>query len=294
MDNQIDIDTGAEAAALEAEKRGDAPEGGDDGASGETFESTASAVEALTRARKGEDDAEAAPEAEPEVEAAEEPAEEVEAEAAEGEEVEEEPAEDEETVALKAEVETTKAEVAKLSQSRQALVEDISQGFQREERMEELLYEAAEELEIAKRLLAQYNISEDPRDREIRLLKREQAKLTRRDQRGEEHKKLTEQAKAEAQKKVYVARVDGAAQAAGIATEVFRLKYLHEIQLARAEGRRPLEPETFAVSLAAPAQRVQKKAPLTLKPGRGGPVGAFPATHEGDVAFLRAARGASD
>lgn len=213
----------------------------------------------------------------------------------EGEEVEEEAAEEDGApeeppvvAELRGEVEKFKGEAEELKKSRQVLVNDLSDGFRREERYEEMIADATEELAAMKALLEKHNIQEDPRDRELRLLRREQAKFSNRGKREEESAKLADQARKEAQRKVAMARVDGAAQAAGVKPELFRAKYLHEIQIAQIEGRKPLDPETFAATLAP--KPPPKKAPKPMRPGKGAGLGSFPLTPEGDVALLESLR----
>lgn len=264
----IEIDTEAEAEAFLAEKEGAAVDEneGDEGAdeSAEVAAEEAGDVETV-EAKDGE---EADEEAEIE---------------------EEEVAEEPPVVAeLRVEVEKFKGEAEELKKSRQVLVNDLSDGFRREERYEEMIADATEELAAMKALLQKAGIEEDPRDRELRLLRREQAKFSNRGKRDEESQKLADQARKEASRKVAMARVDGAAQAAGVSPELFRVKYLHEIQLAQVEKRKPLDPETFAATLAP--KPPAKKAPKPMRPGKGAGLGSFPLTPEGDIAFIESLR----
>lgn len=263
----IEIDTQAEAEAFAAEKEAAVVDDGGD-ADGEEA--------------AGETDEEAG-----DVESVE---------AKEGDEVEEEAEGDDEKVVeeppvvveLRGEVEKFKGEAEELKKSRQILVNDLSDGFRREERYEEMIADAADELAAMKALLAKHNIQEDPSARELRLLRREHAKINNRGKREEESAKLAEQARAEAQRKVAMARVDGAGAAIGMSADLFRAKYLHEIQIAQIEKRKPLDPETFASTLAP--KPPAKKPPKPVRPGKGAGLGSFPLTPEGDVALLESLR----
>lgn len=293
--SEIEIDTASEAAALIAEKTGgDPPEA--PAASGE-IESTDTAARAL-RAMKGRakgadddvddvDDIEAAAD---DTEGAEVETEDPEEEGEPEPEEEGEPEEPEEVKALRADAEDKAAKLKSAVESQAKLGSLLSEGHAREQKLEDRLEEAYEELAVLREQALRAGWREDPRDAELRKYRREAARAARVAKEASFSEEQERQAKSEAQKRAFLARLDGIAEGIEMDKDKFRLEMSIEYQRARVEKRAALSPEDLAKRLARP---VAKKAPGSAYrkvKGKGGTLGTFPTTREGDIAALLAAK----